>query len=74
MTEEQSEAQYLEDYRTIEQELTAAQEKEFGAYVGWINAYGIRLRELAEKHPYPEGAFQHLQAYADSFLDRLHGN
>lgn len=64
--------QYADDYAVIEQDLTEAQELEFGAYCGFMADYGIKLRELAAKHPFPDGAFIHLRTYADDFLDELH--
>jgi hypothetical protein len=63
--------QYAADYAVIEQDLTEAQELEFGAYCGFMADYGIKLRELAAKHSFPDGAFMHLRTYADDFLDRL---
>ncbi|MFE4991410.1 hypothetical protein ACFRH4_08670 [Streptomyces mirabilis] len=63
--------QYAEDYAAIEQDLTAAQTLEFGAYAGYLAQYGIRLRELAEKHEHPEAAYGRLLQYSDDFLDRL---
>jgi hypothetical protein len=65
--------QYAADYAVIEQDLTEAQELEFGPYAGFLADYGLRLRKLAAKHPFPDGAFVHLRTYADHFLDQLHG-
>lgn len=64
--------QYSADYAAIEQDLIAAQELEFGAYAGFLAHYGIKLRGLADKHPFPDGAFIHLRTYADDFLEELH--
>ncbi|MFI0939157.1 hypothetical protein [Streptomyces sp. NPDC021020] len=63
---------YGADYAVIEGELTGAQSMEFAEYAGFLANYGIRLRELAAKHPFPDGAFIHLRTYADEFLEELH--
>jgi uncharacterized cupin superfamily protein len=68
-----AESEYAKDFAAIEQDLAEAQSLEFGAYVGFMAHYGVKLRQLAEKHPSPEGAFRHLQAHADEFLERLNG-
>ncbi|MFE7029463.1 hypothetical protein ACFU9Y_04070 [Streptomyces sp. NPDC057621] len=62
---------YTDDYAVIEQDLTEAQALEFNEYCGFLAHYGVKLRELAAKHDYPEGAFEHLRGYADALLDRL---
>lgn len=64
--------QYAADYAVIEEELTAAQVLEFGPYAGFLADYGLRIRQLAAKHPFPDGAFIHLRGYADEFLEELH--
>jgi len=66
--------QYAADYAVIEQDLTDAQELEFDAYCGFMADYGIKLRELAAKHPYPDGSFIHLRTYADRYLEGLHAD
>jgi hypothetical protein len=63
---------YAADYAVIEGELTAAQSMEFAEYAGLLANYGLRLRELAAKHPFPDGAFVRLRMYADDFLEELH--
>jgi hypothetical protein len=65
--------QYAADYAVIEQDLIKAQKLEFGPYAGFLADYGIKLRELAAKHPHPDGAFIHLRTNADEFLEKLHG-
>ncbi|MGW3154019.1 hypothetical protein [Streptomyces sp. NPDC001089] len=67
------EDQYADDRAVIEQDMTAAQELPFEQYAGYLAEYGIKLRELAAKHDYPEGAYRHLLAYSDEVLERING-
>ncbi|MBV9024930.1 MAG: hypothetical protein JO362_14345 [Streptomycetaceae bacterium] len=62
---------YSADHAAIKQDLEQAVQLDFAAYVGFAAHYSARLRELAAKHPHPEGAFLHLRGYADEVLEQL---
>ena len=62
---------YAGDHAVIDQDMAHAVTLDFASYLGYLARYGDKLRELADAHPFPEGAFLHLRAYADHALERL---
>ncbi|MFF4244326.1 hypothetical protein ACFYY2_07600 [Streptomyces sp. NPDC001822] len=58
----------------IEKDMQHAVTLEFGAYLGYLGAYGETLARMSAEYSAPEIARKILTAYADEALDRANDN